>query len=158
MNHKWFFVICLLVVLLAACEMPGGATVIPTAIQPLATLAVSTPDASIPTPTTTLATPTPPATSAPLPTATHDGALADWTILVYMAADNNLEQAALLDINEMEAAGSSEKVHLLVQIDRAAGESVAQGDWTDTRRYRILGDADPTTITDPDRRRHVARA
>ncbi|HRQ37243.1 MAG TPA: clostripain-related cysteine peptidase [Chloroflexota bacterium] len=147
MNHKWFFVICLLVVLLAACEMPGGATVIPTAIQPLATLAVSTPDASIPTPTTTLATPTPPATSAPLPTATHDGALADWTILVYMAADNNLEQAALLDINEMEAAGSSEKVHLLVQIDRAAGESVAQGDWTDTRRYRILGDADPTTIT-----------
>lgn len=139
-----FLAFCLL---LAACEMPGGATIIPTPIQPMATLALTMPDADIPTPTAALATPTPPATSAPLPTATYDGALADWTVLVYMAADNNLEQAALLDINEMEAAGSSDRVHVLVQIDRAAGESAAWGDWTDTRRYRILGDADPATIT-----------
>ncbi len=133
--------------LLAACEMPGEERVIPTAIQPAATLALAMPDVSVPTPTPALATPTPLTPSSPLPTATYDGALADWTILVYMAADNNLEQAALLDINEMEAAGSSERVQVLVQIDRAVGESAAWGDWTDTRRYRILGDADPFTIT-----------
>ncbi len=134
-------------VLLAGCEVPGGETAVPTPIQPVSTIAAMEGSAVVPTPTAALATPTPPATSAPLPTATHDGALADWTVLVYMAADNNLEQAALLDMNEMEAAGSSEQVNVLVQIDRAVGESAEQGDWTDTRRYRIVGDADPFLIT-----------
>lgn len=136
--------ICLL---LAACEIPGGETAVPTPIQPVVTLAAMAGDTAVPTPTAALATPTPPATSVPLPSATHDGALADWTVLVYMNADNNLEQAALLDMNEMEAAGSSERVQVLVQIDRAIGESAEQGDWTDTRRYRIVGDADPFLIT-----------
>ena len=59
-----------------------------------------------------------------------------------MDADNNLELPGLLDLNEMEAAGSSEQVNVIVQVDRAIGESSLDGDWSDTRRYRILGDDD----------------
>ncbi len=132
---------------LSACEIPGTRPVVPTPIKPVATLPGSAKATAVASPTAALPTPTPPATSAPLPTATHDGALADWTVLVYLDADNNLEQAALLDMNEMEAAGSSASVNVLVQIDRAFGESYDEGDWTDTRRYRILGDADTAVIT-----------
>ncbi|KPJ71730.1 hypothetical protein AMJ52_08320, partial [candidate division TA06 bacterium DG_78] len=42
----------------------------------------------------------------------------DWTVLVYMAADNGLAQMADLDINEMEIIGSTENMTVLVQIDK----------------------------------------
>ncbi|MCO5142148.1 MAG: clostripain-related cysteine peptidase [Oligoflexia bacterium] len=54
----------------------------------------------------------------------RNNCLKDWTILVYMAADNDLAAYALWDLYEMEAgfkrsnyAGSSEKLDLLVQYD-----------------------------------------
>ena len=123
--------------LLLGCDGFGQTTPLPTAVSPLPT------SPSIPNPPTpALPSATPPPTSAPLPTATYDAALDDWTILVYMDADNNLELPGLLDLNEMEAAGSSEQVNVIVQIDRALGETASDGDWSDTRRYRILGDGD----------------
>ncbi|RLF72707.1 MAG: hypothetical protein DRN55_05745, partial [Thermoplasmata archaeon] len=36
--------------------------------------------------------------------------VAEWTILVYMVADNNLESAGIEDVNEMEQVGSTEEV------------------------------------------------
>ena len=36
--------------------------------------------------------------------------VAEWTVMVYVAADNNLELAGLGDVNEMEAVGSSPQV------------------------------------------------
>lgn len=78
----------------------------------------------------------------------EDG-LAEWTILVYLAADNNLEAAALTDLNEMEMAGSTDDVHILVEIDRARGYSTAEDDWTGARRYRVEQDDRPNTITSP---------
>lgn len=119
------------------CDSFNRATPLPTTIPPLPTTEI------IPNPPTPVQpSPTPPPTTAPLPTATYDAALDDWTVLVYMDADNNLELPGLLDLNEMEAAGSSERVNVIVQIDRALGESSDDGDWTETRRYRILGDDD----------------
>jgi len=57
----------------------------------------------------------------------------NWTELVYMAADNNLEGAALADLAEMGSATGTEFVVLL---DRAPGYSSADilglGDFTDT--------------------------
>ncbi|MBN2830237.1 MAG: hypothetical protein JXR56_07950, partial [Candidatus Cloacimonetes bacterium] len=44
-------------------------------------------------------------------------ATADWTILVYMAADNGLSEAALSDIDEMERATPSGSVNIIVQAD-----------------------------------------
>jgi hypothetical protein len=56
-------------------------------------------------------------------------AQAKWTFLVYMAGDNNLEGAALRDIAEMAKAGSTNDVHILVQLDRIEDQK--------TRRFRI---------------------
>ncbi len=57
---------------------------------------------------------------------------AQWTILVYMAADNNLNSAALNDIQEMISADFSEEINLIVQID----ESDLSSDPT-AKRYQI---------------------
>lgn len=42
---------------------------------------------------------------------------AKWTVLVHMAAENNLYSAGLKDLNEMEAAINSDEVNLLVLFD-----------------------------------------
>jgi hypothetical protein len=43
--------------------------------------------------------------------------LADWTILVYLNADNSLYSAGLDDMKEMEAVGSTKKINVVVQFD-----------------------------------------
>lgn len=42
---------------------------------------------------------------------------AKWTLLVYMAGDNDLERAAFADIAEMQAVGSSDDVQVIVMLD-----------------------------------------
>jgi len=74
------------------------------------------------------------------------GSLKNWTILVYMSADNNLAVAGLDDINEMEMVGSTEHINVVVQID---GSSEFSPTAADTRRYFIEKDDDPKTITSP---------
>lgn len=44
--------------------------------------------------------------------------VADWTVFVYMAGDNNLSSAAAKDVNEMEAGLSSDRVHFVVLLDQ----------------------------------------
>jgi hypothetical protein len=78
----------------------------------------------------------------------EDG-LAEWTVMVYLAGDNNLEAAALTDLNEMEVAGSTDRVNILVEIDRAAGYSTAEGNWTGARRYRVEQDSNTNNISSP---------
>ena len=62
----------------------------------------------------------------------------NWTLLVYMDADNNLERYGMEDLREM-AAGligvSDEALQLVVQIDRAEGYDESDGDWTEARRF-----------------------
>jgi hypothetical protein len=82
-------------------------------------------------------------------TPTEPGAPAEWTVMVYLAADNNLEDAALTDLNEMEQAGSTDRVNILVELDRAHGYSEADGDWTDAKRYRVEADGDWDHINTP---------
>ncbi len=93
--------------------------------------------------------------------------VARWTVLVYMAADNDLEAYGMADLDEMEFVGSTEAVNVVVQIDRAAEYDTSGGDWTGTRRYFVqrdtrlgsvnaqlladlgeLDSADPTTLAD----------
>jgi len=64
----------------------------------------------------------------------------DWTLLVYIDGDNNLEPFALLDLNEMEAAYPGQNLEVLVLLDRAEGYSKDLGDWTGTRLYRVRRD------------------
>src|SRR3972149_5690972 len=68
---------------------------------------------------------------------------AAWTVLVYSAADNDLEQFLVLDINEMEAVGSTSAVNFVVQVDRAEGNWDGDGDWTEARRRDLTKDQGP---------------
>jgi hypothetical protein len=89
-----------------------------------------------------------------------------WNIMIYLAADNDLEQMALEDMHEMELAIVTEDINVSVLVDRAPGYSENDGDWTDTRRGLITSDntsdnistilqslgelntGDPNTLTD----------
>jgi len=82
---------------------------------------------------------------------------AEWTVMVYLDSDNNLESAGINDINEMEMAGSTAEVNIVVQIDRIPysvladnnegyADDASNGNWTDTRRYYITQDFDPVQI------------
>jgi hypothetical protein len=65
-----------------------------------------------------------------------------WTIAVYMNADNGLEANAIQDLNEMEAGGAEAAgITVLALLDRAPGYDTSNGDWTDTRLYRVRDDA-----------------
>jgi len=81
----------------------------------------------------------------------------EWTVMVYLDSDNNLESAGIDDINEMEIAGSTSEVNIIVQVDRIPysvlaannqgyADDVSNGNWTNTRRYYITQDFDPVQI------------
>jgi hypothetical protein len=82
---------------------------------------------------------------------------AEWTVMVYLDSDNNLESAGIDDINEMEIVGSSIEVNIVVQVDRIPysvlaannqgyADDTSNGNWTTTRRYYITQDFDPVQI------------
>ncbi len=77
---------------------------------------------------------------------TVDEPRASWTILVFMNGDNELESAAIEDLNEMEMAGSTDEVNIVVQIDRSSGFDRTNDNWTGARRYRVEQDNDPEAI------------
>ncbi|MEA1973903.1 MAG: clostripain-related cysteine peptidase [Candidatus Cloacimonadota bacterium] len=60
----------------------------------------------------------------------------EWTVLVYMAADNGLNQSAINDIIQMEKAHISDDVKVVVQIDFNENESGMTG-YEGTTRYLI---------------------
>lgn len=57
------------------------------------------------------------------------GAEARWTIMIYMAGDNDLSAAGERDLAEMRRVGSTDQVHVLVELDAAGGAG--------TRRLRV---------------------
>lgn len=85
---------------------------------------------------------------------------AEWTVMVYLDADNNLESAGIDDINEMEMVGSTSEVNIVVQVDRVPysvlassnqgyADDTSNGNWTTTRRYYVTQDSDPVLINSP---------
>ncbi len=42
-----------------------------------------------------------------------------WTVMVYLAGDNNLDSAGTVDISEMKKVGSTDQVSVIVQFDRS---------------------------------------
>ena len=70
----------------------------------------------------------------------------EWTILVYLAADNDLAPFGLDDINEMEVVGSSDEVNIVVQWDGSHQYSPGFGG---SARYYIERDDCMETISSP---------
>lgn len=100
--------------------------------------------------------PPPPPPPSPLP---------QWTLMIYMTADNDLEPFAVSDLTEMSKVGSTADVNVVVQIDRSPEYSsdavVNLPDFTTTKRILVqkntllelsdLGElnmGDPKTLSD----------
>jgi len=71
----------------------------------------------------------------------------DWTVLCYLAGDNNLDGAAVEDINEMEVVGSTDRVNVVVQVDRSADYNLNDDNWRSTRRFYITKGVDRRKVT-----------
>ncbi|MEK6912050.1 MAG: clostripain-related cysteine peptidase, partial [Candidatus Thermoplasmatota archaeon] len=80
----------------------------------------------------------------PFPANIAQAAVADWTFLIYLDADNNLEPVGILDFLEMASVGSSAQVNIIVQFDRAVGFDALFGDWTTVKRFRVTQGITPT--------------
>ncbi|MBN2303581.1 MAG: thrombospondin type 3 repeat-containing protein, partial [Anaerolineae bacterium] len=75
---------------------------------------------------------------------------AAWTVLIYMAADNDLETFAMGDLNEMEFIGSTAEVNIVVMLDRAELYDKSNDNWTEARRYYVVQDGNLVRIgSDP---------
>jgi hypothetical protein len=73
---------------------------------------------------------------------------AEWTIMVFMDGDNNLEEHALIDFLEMARVGSTDRVNVIVQFDRIGKYVPATNHryahWTETLRFRVTKRMKPT--------------
>ena len=88
--------------------------------------------------------------SVPAPAMAEKGKIdKEWTIMVFVNGKNNLEKYALLDMNEMEMIGSTDKVNIVTEVGRIAGYASNDGDWKTARRYLVKKDNDFTKITSP---------
>ncbi|MEP7198037.1 MAG: clostripain-related cysteine peptidase [Saprospiraceae bacterium] len=68
--------------------------------------------------------------------------ITEWTVMVFMNGDNNLEPAALEDFQEMSKIGSNDRVNIIAQMD-LIGKYMNVG-WTQTLRFRIAQGMNPT--------------
>jgi len=65
----------------------------------------------------------------------------NWTVLVFLNADNNLESSGLKDLNEMEMVGPDKNFNMVVEIDRmksGEGNDITDANWTGARRYEVV--------------------
>lgn len=79
-------------------------------------------------------------------------ALKEWTVMIFVNGKNNLESSTLVDVNQMELAGTSAGVNIVVELGRAKVEEdddTSEGDWTGVRRYLIVKDQDLKHIASP---------
>lgn len=58
--------------------------------------------------------------------------LREWTLMVYMAGDNNLEEYGIKDLGEMKTVGSTDEIAVVAQFDRMSDQV--------TRRYHLTAD------------------
>ncbi len=65
--------------------------------------------------------------------------MAELTLMVYMAADNDLETYAIQNLKAMEQS-SLEGINIIVLLDRAEGYDETNSNWTDTRLLEVVHD------------------
>jgi hypothetical protein len=93
---------------------------------------------------------------APYPQPIADEAEASWNILVYMNGDNDLDPAAMEDLNELEAGMARvPDYRVLVLLDRSATTERSEQAWSDTRLLRVLPDPNGLSATVVSRKREA---
>ncbi|MFA5478791.1 MAG: clostripain-related cysteine peptidase [Candidatus Muiribacteriota bacterium] len=73
--------------------------------------------------------------------------MSEWTIMVFLNADNDLERFGIKDFLDMEKIGSTKDVNIIVQFDRANGYDTTNGNWTDTRIFKVEKSSNNNLIT-----------
>jgi hypothetical protein len=63
-------------------------------------------------------------------TATKAAGKKQWTVMVYLAGDNNLDSAGVVDLGEMKQVGSTDQINIVAQFDRSTGKG-------ETRRFYL---------------------
>ncbi|MGC8878643.1 MAG: clostripain-related cysteine peptidase [Anaerolineae bacterium] len=74
---------------------------------------------------------------------------AQWTVLLYYAADNNLEPVIMRELNRIEMIGSTPEVNFVALVDRHPRYWTGSDNWSDTRLLHIEKDNNLFTITSP---------
>jgi len=83
---------------------------------------------------------TPPEPFTP-PSTTSEGQ--SWLVMFYQDADDKiLEEDIYVDLNEAERAGSTDRVHLVTQLDRYQAGYRGDGDWSSAKRFYVTQDND----------------
>jgi hypothetical protein len=83
------------------------------------------------------------ATAAPPTAVPAQADEAEWLVMIYSNADDNvLEQDMLIDLQEAELVGSTDQVTIVAQVDRFQGGYAGMGDWTSAKRFLITQDDD----------------
>jgi hypothetical protein len=69
---------------------------------------------------------------------------AKWTLMIYMAGDNNLEPYITSDlVTELAPAGSNADVQIVALADRSPGYDTSAGDWTGTLIFHVTKNMQP---------------
>ncbi len=75
-----------------------------------------------------------------------------WTVMVYLAGDNDLDSAGVVDLTEMKKAGSSDRVAVVAQFDRIGTLKGTRRDFLQkggTLDEDVVGDLGETNTGDP---------
>jgi hypothetical protein len=66
-----------------------------------------------------------------------------WLVMLYQDADDKiLEQDIYIDLNEAERVGSSDRLHIVAQVDRYRKGYQGDGDWASAKRFYVTYDQD----------------
>jgi len=65
------------------------------------------------------------------------GDVADWTLMAYLSGDGELETAAVGYVRMLQSVGSSERVNVVVQLDRCEGGDATPPDFQGARRWVV---------------------
>ncbi len=63
---------------------------------------------------------------------------ANWTFMVYLDGDNNLEHYAIKNFLDMASVGSTQDVNIIVLLDRIDGYDDSYGNWTTAKLFYIV--------------------
>lgn len=85
--------------------------------------------------------PAEPAEPLVLPPVSSDGQT--WLVMLYQDADDKiLEQDIYVDLNEAERVGSTDRVHIVAQVDRYRAGYQGDGNWATAKRFYVTQDDD----------------
>jgi Clostripain family len=69
---------------------------------------------------------------------------AEWTVMVFMNGDNDLEPFAVDNFRQMARVGSTDRVNIVVQFDRLSADNhFTTPDWSQTLRFRVTKNMEP---------------